>query len=289
MKQLRRLRALLHRPYLRAAVLALSLVTAVAAAGVVALELRFGVPAQAIVRYFSRLHSDTADLTPLLRQPSTLAALERLSYSRGGMNQGGLVYSEGGRLRFYPWMPEEAELAATRRSAEHEEIYARLLPKYFAADLDKLIAELSRPPIRRGLGRLGVSTQVVERLRNEASADPPPVERLRLLRRAADLVRAFMPTGADRHQLDLADKLRFYSVAAPPGRYLGLYEVRGPGWLAPNQPASLPDTGRYLSITKQVDGAILIEDLRPDRRRLYRLTPIEHPADLPLYRIGSRA
>lgn len=289
MKEVRRLRALLHRPYLRAAIVGLALVTAGGAGGIVALELRFGVPAKAVLRYFSRLHSDTRDLTPLLRQPSTLAALERLSYASSGMNAGGLVYSDGGRLRFYPWMPEASALDAGRRSLENERIYTRLLPKYLDAELDGLIAELSRPRIRRSLGRLGVSPRMVQVLQQEASADPSPAERLRLLRRAARLIRPFMPTGAARHQLDLADKLRFYSVAAPRGRYLGLYEVHGPGWLVPGGPLPLPDAGRLLAITKQVDGGILVEDLRPGERRTYRLTPVDHPAGLPLYRIGSQA
>ncbi len=288
MKELRRLRALLHRPYLRAAVVGLALVAVAGAAGVVALELRFGVPGQAVVRYFSRLHSDTDNLIPLLRQPSTLSALARLSYSRTGMSSGGLVYSEQGRLRFYPWMPEGAQVAE-RRSVENEAIYSRLLPKYLAAELDGLIAELSHPRTRQGLGRLGVPPAAVDRLRLEAAADPAPAERRRLLRTAARLIRPFMPTGADRHQLQLADKLRFYSTEAPRGRYLGLFEVRGPGWLTRGAPVPQPTAGRLLAITKLADGAILVEDLRPDGRRTYRLTPIRHPAGLPLYRIGRRA
>ena len=288
MDEFRRLRALLHRPYLRAAVLSLALATAAGAAGIVALELRFGVPARAVVRYFSRLHSAAEDLTPLLRQPATLAALAELPYASSGMNSGGLVYSEHGRLRFYTWMPESAALA-DRRSLEHEAIYTRLLPKYLAAELDELLSELAHPRTRRGLGRLGLAPDLVERLRLEAAADPPPAERLRLLRTAAHLIRPFMPTGADRHQLELADKLRFYSSRAPAGRYLGLFEVNGPAWLARGAPVPLPDSGRLLAITKLADGAILVEDLRPDRRRTYRLTPIRHPAGLPLYRIASRA
>ncbi len=288
MKELGRLRALLHRPYLRAAVVALALVTAAAATGIVTLELRFGVPAQAVIRYFSRLHSATDDLTPMLRQPTTLAALERLSYASSGMNAGGLVYSDNGRLCFYPWMPEGEALAADRRSVENQAIYTRLLPKYLSAELDGLIAELSHPQTRRSLGRLGVSPVLVEELQARASGDPAPAERLRLLRRAARLIRPFMPTGADRHQLELADKLRFYSTEAPAGRYLGLYEVRGPGWLSPNTPLPVPDSGRLLAITKETDGGILVEDLRPVGRRVYRLTPVDHPSSLPLYRLGRR-
>lgn len=287
MRRISRLRALLHRRYLRAGIVAVALVATVGAAGVVALELRFGVPAQAVVRFFSRRHSDAEDLIPLLRQPATLAELARLSHASSGMNAGGLVYSDHGRLVFYPWMPESAVLAA-RRSHENEAIYTRLLPKYMAAELDGLINELSHPTIRRGLGRLGVSPQIVEGLRREASADPEPAERRRLLRAAADLIRPFMPSGAGRHQLDLADKLRFYSSEAPRGRYLGLYEVHGPGWLARGGPVPPPDSGRLLAITKQVDGTILIEDLRPTRRRVYKISPVRHPAGLPLYRVARR-
>ena len=289
MRKLHRLRVLLHRPYVRAAVVALALTTAGAATGIVTLELRFGVPAQAVIRYFSRLHSVTDDLTPLLRRPPTLAALEGLSYTHSGMNAGGLVYLDEGKLRFYPWMPEGEAAAADRRSHENAAIYRRLLPKYFSAELDGLIAELSRPRTRRGLGMLGVSPTLIEQLQAQASADPAPEERLRLLRRAADLIRPFMPAGADRHRLELADKLAFYSERAPEGRYLGLYEVHGPGWLSPNAPVPLPDAGRLLAITKQADGGILVEDLQPDGRRVYRLTPIDHPSDLPLYRIGRPA
>lgn len=288
MESFQRLRTLLHRRYLRAAVVGLALVTAGATIGIVALELRFGVPAEAVVRYFARLHSDTEDLTPLLRQPPTLVALKRLSYASSGMNVGGLVYSDDGQLRFHHWMPADAAMAAARRSTENQAIYVRLLPKYLHAELDGLIAELSHPEIRRSLGRKGVSPQAVEELRYQAAGDPPPAQRVGLLRRAAELIRPFMPTGTDRHRLTLADKLRFYSDEAPRGRYLGLYEVRGPGWLAPAAPLPLPPTGRLLAITKQVDGAILVEDLRPGGRRVYQLTPVSHPGGLPLYRVGSR-
>ena len=290
MRRVRRLRELLHRPYLRAAVLALALVTTGAAAGIVALELRFGVPPEAVVRYFSRLHSNAEDLTPMLRAPATLAALEGLSYTTSGMSTGGLVYSEDGLLRFYPWMPEGAAAdALLRRSQESQAIYARLLPKYFAAELDELITDLSHPQTRRSLGRLGVSPMLVDRLRRQAAMDPVPSEKARLLRHAARLIRPFMPSGADRHQLELADKLRFYSDTAPRGRYLGLFEVHGPAWLVPGGPVPLPATGRLLAITKQADGEIVVEDLRPSRRRVYRLTPVDHPADLPLYRVGRQA
>ena len=288
MSRVRRIRALLHRPYLRAAVVALSLVAAAGAFATVTLELRFGVPAQAVVRYFARLHSGEDDLGPLLRQPPTLAALAKLSYSSAGMNTGGLVYSEHGFLRFHPWMPAAA-VDSSRVSAEHHELYARLLPDYLSAELDALIGKLSQPETRRSLGRLGVSPQGVDELRRWAAGDPGPAERQRLLRHAAAFIRPFMPSGTDRHRLDLGDKLRFYSGEAPSGRYVGLYEVRGPGWLPSTAPAPLPDSGRLLTITKQTDGAILVADLRPSGRRVYRLTPVPHPAGLPLYRLGRRA
>ena len=289
MRGFRRLRALLHRPYIRAAVVGLALVAATAATGIVALELRFGVPAQAVVRYFARLHSSADDLTPFLRQPTTLVALEQLSYASSGMNAGGLVYSDEGRLHFHPWMPDGAAVAADQQSVENQAVYTRLLPKYLAAELDGLLAELSQVETRRSLGLKGVSPLVVEELQRQAAADPAPVQRLRLLRRAARLIRPFMPSGADRYQLELADKLRFYSGEAPRGRYLGLYEVQGPGWLAPAAPVPLPPAGRLLAITKEANGRILVEDLRPAGRRVYRLTPVDHPAGLPLYRLGSRA
>jgi hypothetical protein len=289
MSKVRRIRALLHLPYLRAAVVALALVAAAGGLGTVILELRFGVPAQAVIRYFARLHSNADDLTPFLRRPTTLAALGELSYASSGMNAGGLVYSDEGRLLFHHWMPQDAALAANLRSGENQTVYSRLLPKYLAAELDGLIAELSHPETRRSLGQVGVSPLVVEELRRQASDDPDPAQRVHLLRRAAKLIRPFMPSGADRHQLQLVDKLRFYSTAAPRGRYVGLYEVRGPSWLSPAAPDTLPGSGRLLAITKEPDGRILVEDLRPSGRRVYRLTPVDHPAGLPMYRLGRRA
>ncbi len=289
MRGLRRFRELLHRRYVRAAIVGLALTASAGAIGVVALELRFGVPAHGIVRYFTRLHSDADDLKPLLRRPATLAALKGLSYSNSGMNPGGLVYSHQGRLRFYPWMPAVTAMAADRRSSENQQIYSRLLPKYFSAELEDLIVELSHPRIRRSLGRLGVSPRVLEDLRRQAAAEPAPAARQRLLRRAARLIRPFMPNGADRHHLELADKLRFYATAAPPGRFVGLYEVRGPGWLGPAALDPMPTAGRLLTITKEAGGEILVVDLRPSGRRVYRLIPIRHPAGLPLYRLGRRA
>lgn len=288
MNWVRRIREFLHRRYLRAAIVAVALVVTVGAFGTVVLELRFRVPARAVTRYFARLHSNVDNLTPLLRQPSTLAALEELSYSSSGMNAGGLVYADEGRLRFHPWMPREAAVAADLLDTENQQIYSRLLPKYFAAELDGLIAELSRPQTRRSLGQLGVSPRVVEELRQQAASDPPAPQRRRLLRKAATLIRPFMPSGADRHRLELVDKLRFYSHEEPAGRYVGLYEVRGPDWLAPSAPIPLPVSGRLLRITKEAGGGILVADLRASGRRVYRLTPVFHPAGLPLYRLGRR-
>lgn len=289
MRRVRRFRALLHRRYVRAAIVGLALAIAGGAAGVIALELRFDVPARGVVRYFGRLHSDADDLKPLLRRPATLGALQGLSYSSSGMNAGGLVYADQGSLRFYPWMPEGTARAADLRSSEHQEIYSRLLPKYLAAELDGLISELSHPRIRRSLGRLGVSPQILDELQRQAAADPAPALRRSLLRQTARLILPFMPSGADRHQLELADKLRFYTAVAPRGRYVGLYEVRGPGWLGPAALDPLPPSGRLLTITKEADGGILVVDLRPSGRRAYRLIPVRHPAGLPLYRLGRRA
>ena len=181
---LHRFRDLLHRPYLRAAVVALALVACVGAAGTVALEMRYGVPGEAVVRYFGRLHADADDLRPLLRQPTTLAALQELSYVSAGMNRGGLVYCDETGLSFYPWMPAGAALDGDPRHGEHLVIYQRLLAKYLDAELDGLLAELSHPETRRGLGRLGISPVAVAELRRRAAADPPPAERVLLLRRA---------------------------------------------------------------------------------------------------------
>ena len=289
MRGVRRFRELLHRRYLRAAIVGLALAASTGAIGVIALELRFGVPARGVVRYFTRLHSNADDLKPLLRRPSTLAALKNLSYTNTGMNPGGLVYSHQGRLRFYSCMPAVTAPAADRRSGEYQEIYSRLLPKYLSAELDDLIVELSHPLIRRNLGRLGISPGVLEELRRQAAADPAPAVHRSLLQRAARLIRPFMPTGGDRHHLELADKLHFYAAEAPPGRFVGHYEVRGPGWLRPAAIDTLPATGRLLTITKEAGGEILVVDLRPSGRRAYRLIPIRHPAGLPLYRLGLRA
>jgi hypothetical protein len=289
METVHRIRVLLHRRYVRAVVLALALIAAAGALGTIAVELRFSVPAGAVVRYFARLHSSSDDLTPLLRQPATLGALRHLSHGGPGMNAGGLVYSDEGGLRFYPWMPLDEAAAAELRTREHQAVYSQLLPKYFSAEVDGLIADLSHPETRRQLGRLGVSSHAVEELRRGASAELTPDRHMYLLRQAARLIRLFMPRSADRHRLELADKLRFYAVEAPRGRYIGLYEVRGASWLSPAEPDPLPDAGRLLVITKEVDGRIMVDDLRPSRRRTYQLTPVPHPAGLPLYRIISQA
>ena len=288
-KQLRRIRQLLHQRYLRACVLALSLAAAAGAFATIAIEVRYSVPARAVVRYFVRVHSSVDDLKPLLRQPETLAALQELQASGSGMNAGGLVYSVNDRLQFHPWRPDGAATAAELRSDEREAVYGRLLPKYLAAELDGLIAELSHPETRRGLGRLGVSPQVVEQLRLQSRADLGPRERNLLLRRAARLIRPFMPNGADRYHLELADKLRFYAAEAPRGRYLGIYEVRGQAWLSRYGPDPVPVSGRRLVITKEAGGSMVVDDLRPSGRRVYRLIPVGHPAGPPLYRIGRRA
>jgi hypothetical protein len=288
MSRVQGIRELLHRPYLRAAIVGVTLATAGATSGIVALELRYRVPAGAVVRYFARIHSNPNDLTQLLRRSHTQAALAGLSHTSTGMNSGGLVYSHEGRLHFHPWMPEGAA-AAAKRGAENEAIYTRLLASYIAAELDGLVEKLSHPEVRRSLGEEGLSPRAVGELQRRVAAAPDSAERLRLLRRAAAFIRPFVPTRSERHQLGLADKLRFYENGAPRGRYVGLYEVRGPTLLGPTPPSAIPSSGRLLTITKELNGGILVEDLRPQGRRVYRLTPVHHPAGLPRYRLGSRA
>ncbi len=281
-------RALIHRRYWRAAVSTLALVAAVGGLATAALELRYGVPARAVVRYFTRLHDDSADLAPLLRQPATMARLASLPLAADGMNAGGIVYTDDGSLSFHPWLPSTA-VAASRRSRDREAIYIRLLKKYLDAELNGLVADLLEPEVRRRLQRHGVSPAEIMQLRHLSANSSDPRQRAWLLRRAGRLIRPFVPDGADRYRMSLGDKLGFYGSKSPRGRYLGLYEVRLSPWPAARAAGPAAHPGRILLITLLPDGSIVIDDRTRDRLRRYRLTPVPHPAGLRLYRLTPRA
>lgn len=282
-------RRLIHRRYWRAAAWSLALVAAAGGFSASLLELRYHVPLRSVWRYFTRVHDDVVDLVPLLRHSETLTELRRLAPEGTGINSGGLVYVHDGRLTFHPWRPEAA-LAAERRVRELEIQYASLVPKYLSSRLEELLDELMLPENRRQLGRHGFSPTEVEALQRQVTASEVDPSARRALRwRVATLLQAFVPHHTARYQLALADKLRFYADHAPPGQYLGLFEVHPPEWLAngPLQPADLGG-GRTLVILPRPDGVIEIVDQAPDHNRRYRLLPLPHPGGLGLYRLAVR-
>lgn len=281
-------RDLVHRRYVRAVVVALCVVVIAGSAGVLALALRYDVDARAVWRYFTRPHLEEADLTPWLRGHATGAALEPLLATGGAANPGGLLYADGGRLVFHVHKPRDAE-RLHRTMVEHEGLYSRLTPLYWARDLEALLAELNTPPVRRLLLAAGATPHELFALQRDARLASEPRARTRLLLAAARQIQRFTPLFPEPFELSLGEELRFYEARRPAGHFLGVWEIESSRLPVVRDERYAHEMGRYNHFLLIVagDGGILLRDYYRGERRDYRLTAFDHPArrGLRLYRL----
>jgi hypothetical protein len=275
----RTLRRLVHARYFRAVVTALALAAVGASAGIGALEARYDVSFQAVAGFFLRSHTRTADLSRLVSSPETIQQLEALYLQDLGVNPGGLVYEEDGYLTFYPHLTRRAE-ATRERHRDNHRIYPRLVRHYFESDVESLLGEMSSPAVLARLERDGVDPTEILELRARSLEGMPQADRRRLLQSAARHISSFSPLEREPYELSFADKLRFYEMHRPRGRFVGVFEAHGFGFNTAVDDAYASTASRYshyLAVVRVTPGRFVVLDHYRGERREYLVRALRYP------------
>ena len=283
-------RRLIHLRYLRAGVAGLASAVIGLTALACTLEIQHGVSHRAVFRYLSRGHFSQPDLSRLLGHPETVQRLaDMLRDARTTPTVGGLVHVDSGSLRFDRHERRRDERALLDLDADLE-LYPRLTAAYLRQDLDGLLTELETTAVRQRLEREGVSSLEVPRLRWRSRNVQGPKQTLALIREASRLIHFFFPVQLDGYAMTLAEKLRFYEERNPRGEFVGIFEMvhaRLAGNLHESYAKELGGRGHYLAVEHDgTDGSLRIHDyFRGENVGVYRMSPIAHPANLPLFRV----
>jgi hypothetical protein len=283
------LRRILHLRYVRATAVGMSLVLILGSLGVTGLGIRHQVSHRAILRYFARQHLKEGDLTPRLKNHATAAQVSLLAAASESDGSGGLVYAQRTGLSFYPH-----HTAATRLSRKEQEendaIFPRLAAAYHAADLETLIRELESPQIQSKLHRRGVRSATLWALKQRMEMAIDQLERYRILRRAAKLMRHFVPYARDRYELPFPEKLRFYERLDPPGQFVGIYELTGLplDGLDDSYGFEMSQHNHFLTIATTTEGNLVVTDFYRGTRRQYSIRSFQHPSGASLYKVLRR-
>ncbi len=283
------LRRILHLRYVRASAVGLSLVLILGSLAATGLEIRHQVSHRAILRYFARQHLQEGDLTPRLKNHATAARVSLLAAGGESAGSGGLVYAQGTALRFYPH-DTAATLVSRKEHEENAAIFPRLAAAYHAADLEALIRELESPQIQSTLHSRGVRTATLLALKQRMERAIDQLERYRILRRAAELMRHFVPYARDRYELPFPEKLRFYERLDPPGRFVGIYELTGLALegLDDAYAFEMSQHNHFLTIARTADGSLMVTDFYRGTKRQYSIRLFEHPSGANLYKVTRR-
>jgi len=257
---LRHLRRLLHARYARAVITATALTATVCSIGVAALEIRHDVSFQAVARFFSRSHLKQADLSTLVHDPETMRQLQALSLSELGVNPGGLVYANGTSLSFHLHLTSRAQ-STRQEHLENQKIYPQLVRYYLASDLDALLGVLNSPQAAARLKADGVDRIDTLDLSTRSVAAMDGSRKSRALRRAARYIDRFAPFDKEPFELSFAEKLKFYELQRPQGRFVGTFEIHGFG------PSSVIDDS-YSDAVSRHGHYLLIHRTGPDRFKL---------------------
>jgi len=218
----------MHARYIRAVIAGVALTVSVCSVGVATVEVRHGVSFQAVARFFSRNHLRQADLSPLVHDPETIRRLRALSIPDLGVDPGGLVYADGDGLSFHLYLTERAR-STRQRHQENSRLYPQLVRHYFASDLDALLAVLNSPQAAARLREDGVESVGALDVSDRPPATLESAERSRRLRRAAQYIHRFAPLFREPYELSFAEKLKFYELRRPRGRFVGVFEIHGLG------------------------------------------------------------
>lgn len=270
---LRHLRRLMHARYTRAVIAGAALTMTVCSIGVATVEVQHGVSFQAVARFFSRNHLRQADLSRLVHDPETIRRLQALSLPELGVNPGGLVYADATGLSFHLHLTERAQ-STQQRYQENSQLYPQLVRHYFASDLDALLGVLNSPQATARLRGDGVEWIETLDMSDRSPATLESSERSRHLRQAAQYIHRFAPVHKEPYELSFAEKLKFYELHRPQGRFVGTFEIHGFG------PSSVFDISyaravsrhnHYLAIHRIGPGRFKLKDFYQGRERRYTI------------------
>ncbi len=286
MQAIRRLRAVLHLPLLRAVAVGISLAASLCSGGATYLRIEHGVSLGAVVRYFSRSHLHEPDLSRLLRNWEVGLQLETLLELAETRRTGGLAYAHRDALVFHPYAGSDLQQGWLDEQ-ENRALYARLVPLYHRAATGELVAALSSPELRAALAARGIDLAAVADLQARLATARSEEDEVRLLRRAARLIMPFTPRPLWPAWLGLGDRLRFYEATDPPGRFVGQFALLAPGWSLGFDEERARELGRrshYLLIRRAGDRILLVDFYRGQVRR-YGLRPFDHRTGNRLYQL----
>lgn len=270
---LRHVRRLIHERYTRAVIAGVALTVAICSVGVATVEVQHGVSLQAVVRFFSRSHLRQADLSSLVHDPETVRQLQALSLPELGVDPGGLVYANGSGLSFHLYLPERAQ-STRQRHQENSQLYPQLVRHYFASDLEALLGVLNSSQATARLSDDGVEWTGTLDMSGRSLATLESFERSRRLRRAAQYIHRFAPFYKEPYELSFAEKLKFYELQRPQGRFVGAFEIHGLG------PSSVFDISyahavsrnkHYLVIQRIGPGQFKLKDFYKGQERRYTI------------------
>ncbi len=283
------LRRLIHRRYVRAAIVGVAGAAAALSLSTLALEIRFDVSHEAVVGYFSRAHYRGDDLGRLLADPRSSRRIARLLRRETLMNPGGLVYAAEGALEFHPHLTGVAR--ATRASLEeNEDLFPRLAGLYLQGDLAGLLQALEEPEIKSRLAEKGVDPRTLGRLRRRFDGDADGSGHGALRKKAGLLVLEFATWKTRPYELSFEEKLRFYERRRPRGELVGIFEVHPFrfGWNLDEEYAhSVSVRSHYVAILPGPGGELIIRDFYRGSERAYLLRPVQLFARQTFYHVAA--
>ncbi len=283
------LRALLHLPYVRAIALALSLAAIAGSSAALTLALRHDVSAVAVARYFLRQHSELDSLGEALRTGSTVFHLEPLLALPPGVNPGGLVYEEEHGLVFYTHSPG-ARKERRRELEARRELFERLAPHYWRADLDALAREMNRPAMRQELLDRGARIRDLYAFQQYNGKPVERSARTELLRSAARSMQLVAPSLSEPMALGFVEQLRFYDQQRPKGRFVGRWELITPGPFAgidAGYAHQMSEANHYIVISR-LGEFTRVSTFFQGQRQDYMVRPIGHPSGQRSYRLTTQ-
>ncbi len=283
------LRRLIHRRYLRAAIVGVSAAVAALSVVALALEIRFRVSHEAVLGYFSRAHYRGDDLGPLLKDPRSSRRIARLLRRETLMNPGGLVYAVDGTLEFHPHLTGAAR-ASRATQQRNESLFPGLARLYLQGDLEGLLRALDDPEVRSGLSRKGVDPRTPARLRRRLESDPDGAGHGALRNEAGRLVLHFATWETRPYELSFEEKLRFYDRQRPRGEFVGIFEVHPFrfGWHLDEEYArAVSERSHYVAILPGPAGELVIRDFYRGSERSYLLRPVRLFASQTFYHVAA--
>ncbi len=190
---------------------------------------------------------------------------------------------------FYVHTPRQ-EPGWKKARRQQLELFNRLTPLYWKADLDGLIRELNRPVARQQLIARGAQLKDLYLFQKYNGRSVDSRSRTQLLRAVVRQIQLVAPYIPEPLQLGFAEELRFYDRHRPEGEYVGLWEVATPNPFGVIDAAFAHEMSRnnhYIVISRYA-GRTVVSDFFQGTRRDYLVQSMGHPSGRTLYRLTAQ-